>query len=168
MSQDKSPAGTFPTFPQKLWVDGEAVNEDTLCVSATADRGTFGKLIDAVGFLRDVVGYTALVTTDGAGNATVNWQSNRNDGSDWISSVTVSSTGLTVNIADTFADRSTYAVEVQRQTHSTELASTFRFPHIAKNTTAFVVQLIADDAAVADPSANIFRYFIRLTKAAAL
>lgn len=113
MSQSKSPDGTFPTFPQTLWVDGEEVNEDTLCVSPSADRGTLGKLIDAVGWLRDRGSLHFKVRCDGAGAVAFERRTPMEDGSTQLLTVAFSGTTLArFTFGSALADADDYVVHV--------------------------------------------------------
>ena len=71
MSENKSPAGTFPAFPFALAVDGEYVTNDKLCTSATDGLGWLGKLVDAIGYLKARTPEVFVITTDGAGAVTL-------------------------------------------------------------------------------------------------
>ncbi len=116
MSQSKSPNYVYPTFPQLLWVDGEAVNEDTLCVSATANRGTLGKLIDAVGYLRKRTPQIFVITTDGIGGATITTATPQDDNATaFFSSAVVFGNFVRLTFTTAFSSIAEYSVFVQHE-----------------------------------------------------
>lgn len=80
MTQSKSPDGSFPDFPFTMPVDGEAVNENNLCVSPTPGLGWIGKLVDAVGWLEARSLQHFIIATDGAGGVSFTRRTPKKDG----------------------------------------------------------------------------------------
>jgi hypothetical protein len=168
--EDITPDGRFYALNFNVPVNNEYVTNDNLFTSPVANQGIIHKLMCNIAWLYDRAGDTALISTNGAGAAAVEWQSGRADDSDWITSVTVSSSSITVNIASTFADIDDWAVEATIQRSTAAGLGTRRFTETAKNPagTSFVIRLVSDAGADADPSANAYKVFVRLTRKASL
>jgi len=173
MTQTKSPNGKFPTFPFNLPVDGEFVTEDALMVSDTSGQGWIGKLIDAVGWLKDRAGYTACIATDGIGGCVIEWQSGDELNADWILSVNDDGVdGIAVTMATTFVANSDFCAEstILRRSNEASLSSK-RYPVIVVTQpvdTKFVVQIVSDTGAAINTSTEAIRVFVRMTKKSAL
>lgn len=114
MSETKSPAGTYPTWPATLPVDGELVTNDKLFTSASADLGIIGKLIDAVGYLKARSPQVFRVRTDGAGAVTLERRTPIEDGATaFFSSAAISGTAVRFTFGTALADDDDYAPVVQ-------------------------------------------------------
>ena len=173
MSQTKSPNGTFPDFPFQLGTNGQFITEDDLCVSDTTGKGWIGKLIDAVGWLKDRAGYTALITTDGVGGCAVVWQSKTTADADWITSVNDDTTsGIVVTMSSAAASTNAYTVRASLQRLSNEVTlSSKRYPIVVQDASGldkFVVQIVDDGGTAINTSTVAVRVFIRMVPQATL
>jgi hypothetical protein len=157
MSETKSPDGTYPTWPMTLPTDGELVNNDVLFTSASADRGAIGKLVDAVGFLKARSAQAFVISTDGAGNVTLERRTPKDDGSTaFLSAASVTATYIQLTYTTALADALDAAV------HVSLLGTGDSLVQITAISTTYIRIGVRDISAAAlmDPSAGVFNLYL--------
>lgn len=167
-----TPLGDCPDLDAGFDVpqDGTIVTNDDLFSSATANRGVIHRLLTAAAWIRKTVGYVALISTDGAGNAAVVWQTKDDNANDWIIGVASSTTGITITLTDPIVGGvDQWATEAHRQRTDAAAVGTRRFEETIKDDggLSFQVRLVSDGGADLDCDANAVKVFVRMTKAPA-
>ena len=144
MSENKSPDGTYPTMPLVLALDGESVTNDKLCTSGTTGLGWIGKLVDAVGYLKARSPQIFNISTDGAGNVTVNRRTPIDDGATaFFSSVVLSGSNCNMTFGTAFASDRDYAAIA----HNQQTTPTDRFAQVVGTTTTVLGVSVFDVSA---------------------
>lgn len=174
MSAPWDPDGTFPTMPMTLPDTGQV--GELLTAFEAADTGAMAQLVNAIGWLKDRAGYHALVTTDGAGGASIVWQSGDESGEDWLTAVSLGTYGAATCLVlehATFGAASAWSVEaeIQRTSDEATLAAYAAFAEVIQDATSLdktAIRITDDSGADLSPGSFPWRILVSLTKAATL